>query len=170
VALRRNYRFGVSHEEVFPQGALVVSEVVAATERQSQEDRQRGREPRQRVDEATGLPVFQVTVTDPAAMRSRESAVTVEVLSAQPPELPDPVPNVGIPVRLVEFVGLTAEPRLGGTGEFRYLTYVYRAEGMRAAGGASASASSSGKGAEGRSGSGSDAGSGSGGGRRAGGQ
>lgn len=131
MALPRNYRFPVEFADAFPAGVLALSEVQAAPERQSQQDRQRGRVPRQRVDEETRLPVWQVTVSDPAPARAREAAVTVEILSADEPVLPEPVAGMAMAVREVEFVGLTAEPRLGGQGEFRFITFVYRAEGVR---------------------------------------
>ncbi len=141
MGLPRNYRFPVPFDDAFPGGVLAVSEIEPATERQSQEDRQRGRNPRQRRDESSGSPLWQVTVTDPAAQRSREAAITVEIVAEDEPVLPEVASGVGVPVREVEFTGLTAEPRLGGQGEFRYQTYAYRAGGLRAAGAASASAS-----------------------------
>lgn len=134
MGLPRNYRFPVPFEDAFPSGLLAVSEVEPATERQSQEDRQRGRVPRQRRDESSGSPLWQVTVTDPAAQRSREAAITVEIVCEDEPVLPEVISGVGVPVREVQLTGLTAEPRLGGQGEFRYQTYVYRAGGLRSAG------------------------------------
>lgn len=86
--------------------------------------------------------MWQVTVTDPAAQRSREAAITVEIVAEDAPVLPEVAAGIGVPVREVEFTELTAEPRLGGQGEFRYQTYAYRARGLRAAGTASASAGS----------------------------
>lgn len=162
MGLPRNYRFPVPFEDAFPAGVLAVSEVEAATERQSQEDRQRGRTPRQRRDESSGSPLWQVTVTDPAAQRSREAAITVEIVAEDEPVLPEVAAGVGVPVREVEFTELTAEPRLGGQGEFRYQTYVYRAGGLRAAGTASVSAGSgvSRHGASGSGSSGSESGAG----------
>lgn len=152
MALPRNFRFPVEFGCAFPDGVLVTSEVEVATERQSQEDRQRGREPRQRVDMDTGFPVWRVTVSDPAALRRAEASVTVELMAAQAPVLPDPVPGLAMPVREVEFTGLTAEPRLGGQGEFRYLTFAYRASGLRAPEKAGGAASAGGR-SSGRSGS-----------------
>ncbi|WP_258341686.1 hypothetical protein [Saccharopolyspora gregorii] len=123
----------MSHEDVFPAGALVVGEVEIAAERQSQEDRQRGREARQRVDEGSLLPVWRVVVSDPAPARRAEASVTVEILAEERPVLPDPVPELAsMGVRPVEFVGLRVQPRLGGQGEFRHLTWAYTAEGVRA--------------------------------------
>lgn len=152
MALARNYRFPVSFGDVFPSGALAIGEVEPATERQSEQDRARGRAARQRRDEATGLPIWMVMVSDPAPARRSEASPTVQVLSEDEPVLPDPIAGLG--VRPVEFVGLTAEPRVGGQGEFRYLTFQLRADGVRPAssgGGSSAGSGSSGKGARGGS-------------------
>lgn len=163
MALARNYRFPVSFGDVFPSGALAIGEVEPATERQSEQDRARGRAARQRRDESTGLLIWMVMVSDPAPARRSEASPTVQILSEDEPVLPDPIAGLG--VRPVEFVGLTAEPRVGGQGEFRFLTFQLRAEGVRAVvsdGASSAgSGSSSGKGRGGSSGSGSGEASGS---------
>lgn len=99
--------------------------------------------------------MWQVTVSDPAAQRRTEAAVTVEILASERPELPEPVPGMAMAVREVRFSGLTAEARLGGQGEFRYITFAYRAEGIESA--SSVRGSSSGR--SGRSGGASGAGS-----------
>lgn len=161
LALPRGFRFPVSHEDVFPAGALVVGEVEIAAERQSQEDRQRGREARQRVDEGSRLPVWRVVVSDPAPARRAEASVTVEILAEERPVLPDPVPELAsMGVRPVEFVGLKAQPRLGGQGDYRHLTWAYTADGVRApqAGSGAASSAKPAKSAGSGSGEGSSAG------------
>ncbi|MGW1682353.1 hypothetical protein [Saccharopolyspora sp. NPDC002376] len=81
----------------------------------------------------TGLPVWRVTVSDPAPARASETAVTVEILAEEQPELPEPVAGMAMAVREVRFAGLTAEARMGGQGEFRYITWAYRASGIESA-------------------------------------
>ncbi|MEV0088206.1 hypothetical protein [Saccharopolyspora sp. NPDC050642] len=130
MALPRNFRFPVSFDNAFPEGALAVSEVEPANERQSPQDRSRGLPPRQRMDPVTGLPVWKLTISDPSSPRDGEKSVTVEILAAEQPELPEPVPGMPMNVRVVRFEDLTAQPRLGGQGEFRYLTFAYRASGI----------------------------------------
>ncbi|WP_246025300.1 hypothetical protein [Saccharopolyspora antimicrobica] len=120
----------MAFEDAFPGGTLALSEVEPANERQTPQDRSRGVPPRQRVDLVTGLPVWKVTVSDPAPLRATEAAVAVEILAAEKPELPEPVAGVAMPVREVRFTGLTVEPKLGGQDQFRFITFTYRAEGI----------------------------------------
>ena len=49
------------------------------TEYQSQEDKARNRPIRPRIDEATGLPLFRVTIADPSAEKDRDKSITVEI-------------------------------------------------------------------------------------------
>ncbi|MDA3649831.1 hypothetical protein OU416_37620 [Saccharopolyspora indica] len=140
----------MAFEDAFPGGALALSEVEAANERQSPQDRSRGVPPRQRVDLVTGLPVWKVTVSDPSSLRPAEAAVAVEILAAEKPELPEPVAGMAMPVREVRFTGMAVEPKLGGQDQFRFITYTYRAEGIESpskASGPSSGSSRSSKGA-----------------------
>ncbi|GAA0506049.1 hypothetical protein [Saccharopolyspora thermophila] len=149
MGLARGHRFSVSFEDAFPGGALAVSEVEAALERQSPQDRSRGVPARQRTDAVTGLPVWRLLVSDPVPARPSEASVTVEVLAEEKPELPEPVAGMTVAVREVRFTGLTAEARLGGQGDFRYVTYVYRARGIESASAGRSGSRSSAKAASG---------------------
>jgi hypothetical protein len=64
-------RFPMEFDELFPEGAYVVGEVTAVTEYQSQEAKARNRPVRPRIDEASGLPIFKVTIADPSAGKAK---------------------------------------------------------------------------------------------------
>jgi hypothetical protein len=123
-------RFPIEFDEVFPEGAYVVGEVTAVTEYQSQEDKARNRPVRPRIDEATGLPIFKVTITDPSAEKDRDKSVTVESVSRVQP-VPPPAVS-GLPFRPVVLEGLTVQPRADVSGQAKWITWVIRATGMRA--------------------------------------
>lgn len=91
----------------------------------SNEDKARGKQPKQRIDEATGLPQWKVTVSDPSADKDRDKVQPV------PPE----TAISGFDFRPVYFEGLTIEPRVMGE-KFKCLGWVIRATGMRAPSGA----------------------------------
>ncbi|SEO56660.1 hypothetical protein SAMN04489732_101455 [Amycolatopsis saalfeldensis] len=109
----------------------MVGEVVPDNEFQSREDRAAGRPVRQRVDEVTGKRQWKCTVTDPDEEKAKRASFEVTFLAdVQPvPTTSEVLPGM----RPIELEGLTAEPRVGGQGEFKYQTYVFRASGFKAA-------------------------------------
>ena len=132
MAISRGQRFPIEFSDAFPSGLVMVGEVQPDTEFQSQEDRARNRPVRQRVDEATGLRQWKVMVTDPDEAKAKRASFEVTLLAEVQPV---PTTSEALPgVRPVELDGLTAEPRVAGNGEFKYLSYVFRATGFRAAG------------------------------------
>ena len=126
-------RFEIEFDRVFQDGAVILGDVQAVTEFQSREDRAKGRPVRHRVDERTGLRLFKVTVSDPAATRDADKSAQV-LLTAEVQPVPPAGTEVapGIVVRPVVFEGMTVEPRVEGNGEYKRLGYVLRATGMRA--------------------------------------
>lgn len=69
MAVPRGTRFEVEHDQVFPEGAAIVGPVSADMEYVSNEDKARGRHPKERIDEHTGL--LQWKVTSPILRRTR---------------------------------------------------------------------------------------------------
>lgn len=132
MAISRGYRFPIEFSEAFPRGLVMVGEVQPDTEFQSQDDRARNHPVRPRTDEATGLRQWKVSVTDPDEAKAKRASFEVMLLAeVQPvPTTVEALPGV----RPVELDGLTAEPRVAGNGEFKYLSYVFRATGFREAG------------------------------------
>ena len=125
-------RFPVEFDELFPQGAYVVGAVTAMTEYQSQEDKARNRPVRPRIDEASGLPLFKVTIADPSAEKDRDKSLTVEIAARVQPVPPAAVN--GLPFRPVVLEGLTVQPRAEVSGQAKWITWVVRATGMHAVG------------------------------------
>ena len=123
-------RFAASFEQVFPSGALMVGVVVPDMEYLSPEDRARGRQAKQRIDEATGLRQWKVVVTDPSAEKERDASVTVVITAEVQPVPPSAVQVMpGVEVRPVTFEGLTVEPRVMGE-KFKYQGFTIRARGI----------------------------------------
>lgn len=137
MAISRGHRFPVEFADAFPQGLVLMGEVGPDNEYQSREDRASGRPVRQRVDELTGKRQWKATVTDPNEANAKRASFEVTLLAdVQPvPTTSEVLPGV----RPVELEGLMAEPRVAGNGEFKYLSYVFRATGFRAAGSAGGS-------------------------------
>jgi len=130
MAVPYGMRFAVEFDDVFPQGAYIVGEVVPVTEYQSQEDKARNRPVRPRIDEATGLPIYKVTVADPSAEKDRDKSLTVEIASKVQPVPPATMGN--LPFRPVILEGLTVQPRAEASGQAKWITWVIRATGLRA--------------------------------------
>jgi hypothetical protein len=143
MAISKGYRFPVSFDDAFPQGLVMVGEVMPDTEYQTRDERAAGRPVRQRVDEATGKRQWKVTVTDPHEPNAKRKSFEITLLADV-----QPVPTTGevLPgMRPVELEGLTAEPRIAGNGEFKYQSFLFRATGFRAAGKAAGSTPAGGK-------------------------
>lgn len=129
MAVPRGTRFTVEHDQVFPEGAAVVGSVSPDMEYVSNEDRARGKQPKQRMDEATGLAQWKVTVSDPSAEKDRDKSITVTMLAKVQP-VPPETAIAGFDFRPVYFEGLSVEPRVMGE-KFKYQGWVFRATGMR---------------------------------------
>ncbi|GAA2680770.1 MULTISPECIES: hypothetical protein [Actinosynnema] len=123
-------RFGASFDQVFPMGALMVGGVVPDVEYLSAEDKARGKQPKQRVDERSGKRQWKVVVTDPSAEKERDASVTVTILADAQPVPPQAVQVMpGVEVRPVAFDGLTVEPRVMGD-RYKYQGFTVRATGL----------------------------------------
>ncbi|AIJ26855.1 MULTISPECIES: hypothetical protein [Amycolatopsis methanolica group] len=145
MAVPRGTRFEIEHDVVFPEGAAIVGPVTPDMEYVSNEDKARGKQPKQKIDEQTGLPQWKVTVTDPSAEKDRDKSVTVTLLDRVQP-VPPPAVMQGFDFRPVLFEGLTVEPRVMGE-KFKYQGWALRATGMREPKGATNSRPTQNKGA-----------------------
>ncbi|GAA4199648.1 hypothetical protein GCM10022220_02760 [Actinocatenispora rupis] len=133
--IERGTRFGTPFNVAFPGGLVQMGPVEPDYEYNPNKNAPK----LQKRDEVTGKLQWKATVTDPTEKNAkRASFALVFVADVQPvPESPELVPNSGM--RMVELDGLTAEPRVMGQGEYKYLGYIYRAEGYRAVSSKSAS-------------------------------
>lgn len=138
-------RLQVAHEDVFAHGAFVVSEVTQVLDFDAST-----REAKvQAKDKDSGLLLWQVEVldVDPEAPKKGRT-VTVKFAAKVQPIPPEALPD--LPLRPVEFEGLTALPYVDTNGNFSRIAWSFRAEGMRAPLGVGAAASSSGSGSSGK--------------------
>jgi hypothetical protein len=97
------------------------------------------------------LLVWKIAVTDQNEPNTKRRAYDVLLLSDT-----EPVPTteeIADGLRPIRLEGVTVQPRVGGTGEFRYLTYTVRATGYAPAPSASG-ATASGRGSSSAGGSG----------------
>jgi hypothetical protein len=116
------------HDDVFPRGCYVVGEV----EPQRDFDRSTRDQAVQAVDRDTGVLVWAVDVID-GDLGIRDRLVRVKLLAPVQPVPPEEAP--GVPLRPVEFDGLTATPYVATTASGRgRLAWSFRATGMRAPG------------------------------------
>ncbi len=130
MAVPYGMRFEASFDQVFPMGALMVGEVAPDMEYMSADDKARGKQAKQKVDERTGKRQWKVVVTDPSAEKERDASVTVTVLADVQPVPPSAVSVMpGVEVRPVAFEGLTVEPRVMGD-RYKYLGFTIRATGI----------------------------------------
>ncbi|MCE7006735.1 hypothetical protein LWC34_28485 [Kibdelosporangium philippinense] len=131
MAIAKGYRFEIPFDLAFPKGLVLVGDVVPDTEYQSQQDRASGRPVRQRNDDVTGLRQWKATVTDPDQPNAKRASFEI-VFTAD--HQPVPTTTEVLPgMRPIELEGLTAEPKVAGNGEFKYLSYTFRATGFKAA-------------------------------------
>ncbi|WP_280256174.1 hypothetical protein [Nocardia wallacei] len=133
MAISRGYRFPVEFGQAFPQGLVLLGEISQVTEYNPNPNAQ----PKPMFDfdpktgEGSGLPLWKASVTDPHQDKAkRASFEVIFIAEVQPvPATPELVPGTGM--RMVELEGLTAEPKVMGQGEFKYLGYQYRATGIK---------------------------------------
>lgn len=128
MAIRKGKRFDQDFDEAFPKGLVLTGEVEAATEYQSAEDRQRGREPRPLMDEQTSLWIWKAPVMDPDESKTKRASFEVFITAeVQPvPATEEVLPGM----RPIAFEGLQAEPRVAGQGEFKYQSWQFWATGF----------------------------------------
>lgn len=139
MAILRGYRFPIEFKDAFPQGLLLLGEITQMTKYNP--------DPRAAIEgvfdydkegNGTGLPLWAASVTDPHegsdGKAQRASFQVVFVAPVQPvPSTKEVVPGTGM--RMIELEGLTAEPvvvRQGsGDKNFSYVTYKFRATGIK---------------------------------------
>lgn len=119
----------LSHDQVFPYGAFLVSEVTPMIDF----DKSSGDNRVQAIDRDTGSPMWQVEVLDgdPSAPK-RSRTVTVKFAAQKQPVAP--TNSSGTPFTPVVFEGLMALPYIERSGDFSRIAWSFRAAGMTAPG------------------------------------
>ncbi|SEF14749.1 hypothetical protein [Jiangella alba] len=123
-------RIPVTHDMVFPHGAMVRGEVTQVDDfDQSTKDNRV-----QEIDKVTKLRVWQVRVDDlDGEARKGQETITVKILADVCPSLPDPISDK-IPYRPVEFTGMTVTPYVDDSRGRPRIAYSFRATGVQAPG------------------------------------
>lgn len=130
MAIDRSHRFPMEFDEAFPQGLVLVGEI--GPDNEYQQDR--NKPTHQRIDELTGKRIWKATVTDPNEAKAKRASFELYFLADRQPV---PATSEVLPgMRPIELEGLTAQPKVAGNGEFKYLSYTFRATGIRQAQGA----------------------------------
>lgn len=131
-------RFAVNHSDVFPAGVEMKGEVAPVADFNAPK-REDGSRPQQ-LDKETGLPLWQVVVTDRDEEAGKnEAGVSVKIAARVQPVPPSPVevtvPGMGtMTMRFIEFVGLTALPYVDDNGNRPRLAWSYKADDICAPG------------------------------------
>ncbi|MBE1877850.1 plasmid replication, integration and excision activator [Myceligenerans pegani] len=131
-------RFAVEHSMVFPAGAQMKGgvEPVSDFNAPARED---GSRPQQ-IDKDTGLPLWQVVVSDmDEDANKRDTGVAVKIAATHQPVPPAAmdveVPGLGtVQVRFIEFIGLTAMPYVDDNGTRPRIAWSFKAVGLCAPG------------------------------------
>ncbi len=123
MAIKRGYRLPVQHTDVFPKGLMLLGPISP--------DMEYERPNVQKTDAVTGLLQWVAAVSDPDEDKAKRASFEMTFLApVQPvPSTPELLPGSGI--RMIELVGLSAEARRMGQGEFTYVGFVYRATGIK---------------------------------------
>ncbi|WP_370948171.1 hypothetical protein AB5J62_14105 [Amycolatopsis sp. cg5] len=131
MAIFKGHRFTIEFDEAFPQGLVMVGDVAPDNEYLSNEDKARGKQAKQRIDEITGKRQWKLTATDLGETKAKRASFEITLLAdVQPvPTTSEVLPGM----RPIELDGLTAEPKVAGNGEFKYQGYAFRATGFKAA-------------------------------------
>ncbi|MFI9506804.1 hypothetical protein [Nocardia sp. NPDC052566] len=131
MAIKRGYQFPIRFGSAFPQKLVLLGEITRMTKYNPNPNAApEGMFDLDREGQGTGLPLWKATVTDPHEEKAkRASFEIIFVAEVQPvPATEEIVAGTGM--RMVELEGLTAEPKVMGQGEFKYLGYQYRATGI----------------------------------------
>ncbi|MDO5628804.1 MAG: plasmid replication, integration and excision activator [Mobilicoccus sp.] len=122
-------RLPMSHEQVFPLGAFLVSEVTPVRDF----DKSTKDVPVQKRDDDTGFPVWQIDVLDgdPTATRAQRT-VSIKIVAQHQPV--PPKAHEGMPVTPIHLDGLEVTPYVDTNGKFARLAWSFRATGISALG------------------------------------
>ncbi len=120
-------RFKITHDEVFPFGAYLISEVgpVFDFEKSTKDTKV------QQVDKDTGLLLWSVDVLDADPDAGRKSRTVSVKIAAKHQPVPPPAQE-GSPFRLVVFEGLSALPYIEESGNFSRIAWSFKAAGLTA--------------------------------------
>ena len=133
MAFIRGYRFPVSHAEAFPMGLVLNGQIEPAIkynqDRNAVPEQLRDYNPK--TGEGSGLLMWKANVTDPHEPKAKRKSFELLFLAENVPvpATEEIVPGTGM--RMIEVEGLMAEPKVMGTGEFKYQGYQFYSGGIK---------------------------------------
>ncbi len=136
MAISKGFKFPMDHRIAFPQRLMLMSPIAPAIKYNSD----RNALPEQKFDfdpktgEGSGLPLWVATVTDPHEAsdgKGKRASFEITFVAAVQPVPAGEQIAAGTDLWWIELEGLTAEPKVMGQGEFKYLGYSYRASGIK---------------------------------------
>ncbi|MEU1206192.1 hypothetical protein [Nocardia sp. NPDC005825] len=133
MAITRGFQFSVQHDATFPQQLMASGQILPVIKYNPD----RNAVPEQAIDydtktgEGTMKRLWKLAVTDPHEPNDKRKSFTVTFIADVQPVFSTEEVAPGTGMRWVELEGLTAEPRIMGQGEYKYLGFVYRATGIK---------------------------------------
>ncbi|MEU7764533.1 hypothetical protein AB0B25_05370 [Nocardia sp. NPDC049190] len=134
MAISKGFKFPIESSQAFPKRLLLMGGIGPAIKYNPD----RNALPEQKYDidpktgEGTGLPLWTATVTDPHEAsdgKGKRASFEITFVSRH-----QPVPageQIADGIWFIELEGVTAEPKVMGQGEFKYLGYQFRATGIK---------------------------------------
>ncbi|MFI6998760.1 hypothetical protein [Nocardia sp. NPDC050175] len=135
MAISKGHKFSIESAAAFPKRLLLMGGIGPAIkynpDRNALPEQKFDIDPKN-PDVGTGLPLWTATVTDPHEAsdgKGKRASFEITFVSRH-----QPIPageQVTDDIWFIEVEGLTAEPKVMGQGEFKYLGYTYRATGIK---------------------------------------
>ncbi|ATL69060.1 hypothetical protein [Nocardia terpenica] len=120
---RKNFWLSVEFHEFAGAGMYQITDVRPDTE-YTGDPKNPGKQKR---DVATGLLQWKIGVVDQAEPNPRRASYEVLLLSDTEPV--PPTQEIAKNMRPIELTGMQVQPRIGGQGDYRFLTWAVRATG-----------------------------------------
>ncbi|WP_040817364.1 hypothetical protein [Nocardia jiangxiensis] len=133
MAITKGFKFSVGFDSTFPQKLMATGEIAPAIKYNPD----RNAVPEQMIDydpktgEGSGKRLWKLSVTDPHEPNGKRKSFDLTFIADVQPVFATEEIAPGTGMRFIELEGLTAEPRVMGQGEFKYLGYIYRATGIK---------------------------------------
>lgn len=120
---RKNFWLSVKFHEFAVAGMYQITPVRPDTEYTGDPNKPG----KQKRDPETGLLQWKIGVVDQAEPNPRRASYEVLLLSDTEPV--PPTEEIAKNMRPIELIGMQVQPRIGGQGDFRFLTWAVRATG-----------------------------------------
>ncbi|MFI5777414.1 hypothetical protein [Nocardia sp. NPDC051570] len=136
MAIPKGHQFPIDHGKAFPQRLMLMTAIVPAIkynpDRNALQEQMFDFDPK--TGEGSGLPLWKATVTDPHEAsdgKGKRASFEITFVAQHQPIPAGEQVAPGTDLWWIELEGLTAEPKVMGQGEYKYLGYQYRATGIK---------------------------------------